>query len=86
MRKQGGQLAVASGKQQVPLQHGGCSCCCFQSPTGASAGIVLHCAVQIQLPLRRLPYAEAMAKYGSDKPDLRYSWLSWHHGNCLPPC
>jgi aspartyl-tRNA synthetase len=27
--------------------------------------------VAVQTPFRRLPYAEAMAKYGSDKPDLR---------------
>ncbi len=27
--------------------------------------------VEVQTPFRRMPYADAMAKYGSDKPDLR---------------
>jgi aspartyl-tRNA synthetase len=27
---------------------------------------------EVSLPLRRMPYAEAIAKYGSDKPDLRF--------------
>ena len=41
---------------------------------GLYSGLVRELAPQFQIatPFPRLPYAEAMSRYGSDKPDLRY--------------
>lgn len=45
----------------------------FRVVEGLVAEIIEKCVgVKIQLPLRRMSYAEAMTKYGSDKPDLRF--------------
>jgi aspartyl-tRNA synthetase len=40
---------------------------------GLTAEIFAQCiGVNVSLPLRRLKYTDAMLRYGSDKPDLRY--------------
>lgn len=39
---------------------------------GAIQAILKAADIDVTLPLRRMPYAEAMGKYGSDKPDLRF--------------
>jgi aspartyl-tRNA synthetase len=45
----------------------------FNVIEGLTADIFQNClGVTIQLPFPRLKYEEAMLKYGSDKPDLRY--------------
>jgi aspartyl-tRNA synthetase len=45
----------------------------FQVIEGLTADIFQKCiGVTVPLPLRRLKYADAMLRYGSDKPDLRY--------------
>jgi aspartyl-tRNA synthetase len=44
----------------------------FEIVEGALAACFREIGVEIQRPFRRMPYAEAMAKYGSDKPDLRF--------------
>src|SRR5207253_2667094 len=45
----------------------------FRVIENLTADIFKQCVdVSIPLPLPRLRYADAMLKYGSDKPDLRY--------------
>ncbi|WP_297193262.1 aspartate--tRNA ligase [uncultured Campylobacter sp.] len=51
---------------------------CTQEDVIKSAEIFLKdifkaCDKEIQIPFRRMPYDEAMEKYGSDKPDLRFN-------------
>jgi aspartyl-tRNA synthetase len=44
----------------------------FEIVEGALAACFREIGVEIPRPFRRMPYTEAMAKYGSDKPDLRF--------------
>ena len=44
----------------------------FEIVEGALAACFREIDVEIQRPFRRMPYAAAIAKYGSDKPDLRF--------------
>jgi aspartyl-tRNA synthetase len=44
----------------------------FDIVEGALAACFREIGVEIPRPFRRMPYAEAIAKYGSDKPDLRF--------------
>ena len=44
----------------------------FDVVEGALAAAFRAIGVEIARPFRRMPYAEAIAKYGADKPDLRF--------------
>ncbi len=44
----------------------------FSLMEGVVAEVFREGGVEVTTPFRRMPYREAMARYGSDKPDLRY--------------
>ncbi len=44
----------------------------FEIVEGALAAAFKVIGVDVPRPFRRMPYAEAIAKYGADKPDLRF--------------
>jgi aspartyl-tRNA synthetase len=45
----------------------------YEIVEGALAAAFSVIGVDVPRPFRRMPYAEAIAKYGSDKPDLRFA-------------
>ena len=54
----------------------------FEIVEGALAACFREIGVEIPRPFRRMPYADAIAKYGSDKPDLRFGMEIQDFGRC----